>query len=185
MKQKLGYLLVLIVLGSLFLANVQYLPKLVFVIGLSVIALFFSVRSLISLNKKIVFAELSGLQKISTILVYSCLFGCITAVVFILCRLRHIGMPLLNFSLGLYIAGAVAGIFAPAKQSVDGLVLNAGKRSFAVRAFLYLCTICSVSGLLLKINHHPVGKLFMYGGFALMCIFLVAVIMFRKRIARQ
>ena len=168
--------------GLLLTATAKYFPPRLFVGALLVFILVSLTLSFINIRKKAAaIGPTSGLQKVSGIIIYCSAIGVMIALLFIVFHMRQIGHPLLNFSLILYIAGAVVGIMAPVK-SINGTITPGVKQAFTLRTILYLCAICTVTGLLLRINHYPEGKFLMYGGLSFLFISLIFLIIRRKHV---
>ncbi len=173
--------------GIALTAAARYLPARMVIAGLSIVVLVSLTLSFISIRKKAAAAgPQPGLQKVSTIVIYSsavCVFVSLLLIVF---HMRGIGRPMLNFSLMLFIAGAVIGMFVPIRSDAATRVNR--KQSLAIRIVIYSGTILSVLGVLLKLNHYRVGKSLMFAGAAIVfgCLLtLIAYGRYKLRSSKQ
>jgi hypothetical protein len=127
----------------------------------------------------------TGLQKVSSIIIYSSAFGVFIALTLIVLHMRHIGFPLLNFSLILFIAGII--VLMTALLSSKNAAPNPAFRgqSIIYNNILCLGVICTITGMLLRINHYPGGKLLMFGSLAFTMGFLVFLIIYAMYIKKK
>jgi len=135
--------------------------------------------SFISIRKKIAASgPVSGLQTLSSAVIYSSAFGVIIALALIVFHVRHVGRPLLNFSLFSFIVGAFIGIITPIKPT--NVTPGEKRQQFLFKGIIYSGFICTNVGVLLSINHYRDGKLLMFGGVSFVFIFLIFLIVFKK-----
>jgi hypothetical protein len=178
-NRRLLHILLLIAFGLILTATAKYLPVPVVLGTLSIFILVSLTLSFISIRKKTAAGgPISGLQKVSGAVIYSSAFGAIIALALIVFHVRYIGRPLLNFSLVLFIVGALVGIIAPAETS--NISPDVKRQTFVFRGVIYSSIICSVIGILLRINHYPGGKLLMFGGLLFVVLFLIFLIVYKK-----
>jgi len=100
--------------------------------------------------------QISGIQKVSNNIILAAGFGAMTGLMLIVWGMRSVGLPILNTSLVICIVGFVGLMAAPQKPNP---VLNPSQMR-VYSGVLCLCIICTLTGLLIRINHYPGGKQF-------------------------
>lgn len=187
MNRRLAYILLLIALGTILSATAKYLPLPVVKGAVGVIVLTAFGGLFISFRKKAGLTEqMSGLQKASSVIAYSSALILIIAVILLVFHLRHVGLMLVNVSLIVYIVAAVVGIIAQIKsRRNNGAVPGTMRRISVFGTVIYLGTICTVTGLLFRINHYPGGKVLMFGGLSLVILFFIVAIVYNRQFSRN
>lgn len=104
--------------------------------------------------------QISGIQKVSNNIILAAGFGAMSGLTIIVWGMRSAGLPILNTSLMICIVGFIGLMAAPQKPNP---VLNPNQMK-VYSWVLCLCIICTLTGLLIRINHYPGGKQFEYGG---------------------
>ncbi len=179
MNRRVIYILLLIAFGLLLTVGTKYLPMPV-IVGVFFVFILVSLTRLFISFRKITAASgpISGLQKVSSAVIFSSAIGAIIASTLIVFHVRYIGRPLLNFSLILFIVGCLIGIIAPTNSTNIGPDVK--RQTFVFRGVIYLGAICTIIGGLLTINHYPGGKIIMFGGLLFIIIFLIFLIIYKK-----
>jgi hypothetical protein len=127
----------------------------------------------------------SGIHKISDAILIAATFGTMLALALIVWHMQYIGKPLLNYSLVICILGFCLKLFAPPVQN-NTAITPAQKRMQGISStVIYLCIICTITGLLLRINHFPAGKLLTYWGSGLLLTFLVLLIIYASYLKKR
>lgn len=187
LSRRIIHIILLCAFCIILAAAARYLPARVVIAGLSIVVLVYLTLFFISIRKKAAAAgPQPGLQKVSTIVIYSsavCVFVSLLLIVF---HMRGIGRPMLNFSLMLCIAGVLIGMFVPIRSDAGTRVNR--KQSLAIRIVIYSGTILSASGVLLKLNHYRIGKSLMFAGAAIVfgCLFaFIAYGRYKLRSSKQ
>ena len=136
--------------------------------------------------------QVSGIQKVLNNILVASAFGVMLALILIVWHMRYIGFPLLNASLVICILGFV-GLLVISILGFNGLMIvpqkpNAAlslKQSLGYGAVLILCVICTLAGMLLRINHYSGGKQLMFGGLVCLLITSVIIIIYAKYIKNK
>lgn len=125
--------------------------------------------------------QVSSIQKVLNNIIIASAFGVLLALVFIIWHIRYIGMPLLNISLATCITGFIGLMAVPPKPNS---VLNT-KHTRVYSAIICLSAVCTLIGLLLRVNHYPYGKQLMFGGLAFLVITMILFIIYAKYIKKK
>jgi len=120
--------------------------------------------------------QISGIQKVSNNIILVSAFGVMLGLILIVWHMRHIGLPLLNISLVVCMVGFIGLMAAPQKPNP---VLSP-KQTIVYSWILCLSIICTLTGLLIRINHYPGGKQFEYGGIATLIVSMLVLIVYAK-----
>ena len=127
-------------------------------------------------NIKKTASKKTGLEKVSSNIIKFSGIGAIVALMLIMLRIPHIGRPLLNVSLALFIVGIITLIASLPNANNTGVSLALKRQSIIYNTIICLGVICTVIGMLLRINHYPGGKQIMFGSLAFVMVFLVFLI---------
>ena len=136
--------------------------------------------------------QVSGIQKVLNNILVASAFGVMFALILIVWHMRYIGFPLLNVSLVICILG-FCGLLVISILSLCGLMIvpqrpNAPlnpNQSMVAGALLILCVICTLIGMLLRINHYPGGKQLTFYGLASAIITSVIIIIYAGYIKKK
>jgi hypothetical protein len=139
------------------------------------------------------YGKKTGLNRLSYNIMMSSAVGAVIALMFIMLHMRSVGRPLLNFSLGSFIVGVVIAMIWQYSNSArlhgsikqQAIVFNSVRLAIAINSIIYLSTICMTIGLLLKVNHHPEGKLLINGGIAFLIAFLFIIVIYARYVKKK
>ena len=154
------------------------------ILGIRAMAILFIVAIVLSLagvvitfkNIKKTAPKKTGLQKVSSNIIKFSGIGAIVALMLMTLHISNIGHPLLNGSLGLFIIGII--VLMASLPNANNTAVNPALRrqSIIYNTIICLGVICTVVGMILRINHYPYGKQIMFWSLAFVMVFLVFLI---------
>ncbi len=188
LASRLVYILLLVALGFTITLKANHLPKaFVFSTLITLTCIYFILR-LVAIRKKARAAgnvQSSGIHKISDAILIASPFGTMVALMLMIWHVRYIGLPLLNYSLVMCILGFCLKLFAKPRVNNDVITIALKRRQAVTGTIIYLCVICIITGMLLRINHFSEGRLLMNWGTGSLFAFLAFLIIYAAYLKKR
>ena len=175
---RLVYILLWISLGFVITLKVNHLPKEgVFSVFITLGFIYFIIRLVAIRNKaRTNSTKVSGLQKVLNNMLIASAFVGMMALMFLIWHKQDVGLPLLNISLAVCITGFIGLMAVPPRPNA----LLSPNQTRIYSGILCLSIVCTLIGLLMRVNHHHEGKQFEFGGIATLSAVIILFIIYAK-----